>query len=234
MVGLVGIAISIVLDIRLTMHQVEEQVHREIGEFGTLKRVRELSKNDEIFLERYAELKREIGELAEGRYRINSLTSLYLDNIRCISELRPGERLLSTCPVSTVSETDAWRQLSAAAYVAAMKAHADAAMRGVEVIRIYLFRDRKMVAYEPIRKHLGELARLKIDLWILVRDEAKVEGDLDFLVYGRRKVSVGTIDPDTGMVVSAVIHTDPRIADFYAREYQRLKVISRRLEELVP
>lgn len=231
--GLVGIVLTVALDLRAKIGEVEEQMSIGSSEASTRKRVMDLRRKDKFYLQRYDELKQEMDELANGTYRIRTLNDLYLDDIRSINELRKGEHLLSTCPVSTVSKTAAADQLSDPHYKASMEAHRSASMRGVRVTRIYLFRSEDFAIYEPIMSHLVELVQSKMEILILLRDEAKREGPFDFLVFGDRKVSVGEVNPDTGVVSSARVHSDPEIVKSYKREYRNMKLVSIRLEELI-
>ncbi len=169
-----------------------------------------------------------------GRYQVRSIASLYLDDIRSIQALNHGERLLSTCPVSTASASHVAAQFGDAHYLASLNAHVAAAKRGVFVTRIYLFKSRDYLDYPAVAAHLTHLSTTKLDARLIFRDETRIEGPFDFLVFGKRKVSVGVVDPDTGTVNSAIVYADQDTIRFYEREYEKLRILSASVKDVGP
>lgn len=224
--ALIGISISVGLGQRVATSELMEAVEKNGRDVEILRRIMRRGKTDEMIIERYERLRQEIADLAEGRYYIRSLPALYIDNIRQMRILHRGERLLSTCPVTIVSLELAEQQLRDVHYLASMEAHEAAANRGVKVTRIYLFKNREFLELGSIRSHIEELQKSRMEVRVCFRDEAKIEGDYDFLVFGERKVSVGSVDPDTGMVSGAVVYSDPSIVGSYIRQYEQLRILS--------
>jgi uncharacterized protein YceH (UPF0502 family) len=182
-------------------------------------------RKDSFFQQRYKELREEIDELSSGKYHIRSLDELYHDDIRSIEELRPGEQLLSLCPVSSELE-EIQEQFSAPSYIASLRAHQTAFARGVKVTRVYRFKDEQLFGMPEIRGHLSELAASKIDARVVFEDRTpgKVE-NFDFLVFGDKKVSIGKLGTDR-KISGAEVDIDPDRVKNYQKKYKEIVAVS--------
>lgn len=233
LIALTGLTLTLILDQRVKLGDIERLATQINAEASIETEISRLSKVDEYFNVKYAELKSEMADLARGTYQIRTLTSLYQDDIRSISRLRSGEILLSTCPVTPASEAEAVRQLTSPAYRESMRAHLDAVNRGVKVTRIYLIRDMLFSLHPPIAQHLTELEDAHMDVRVILRDQVILDGQFDFLVFGNSKVSVGVAEPGAGAVSGAIVYTDDAIIRRYAAEYEKLRVMSIRPSDLL-
>ena len=232
LLGFIGATVTLILEIRVKLSDLETSVIDKISDIQTEREI--LAKSDDEFLvSRYRELKEELRQLAIGRYRLSSLAEVYQDNIRSMRALSKGERLLSTCPVSTVSTEDAIKQINNPHHKASIQEHIAAARRDVQVVRIYLFRNRGFFEVPEIKQHLLELARNGLDIRVIFRDEVELYTPIDFLVFGERKVSIGIINPDSGMCVGSQIEADPEAIKRSIRDYGVLERVSHRIEDLV-
>jgi hypothetical protein len=226
LIGLIGVALTLILDQRLKTHDIENLVKSASQEALVAAEIARLSEIDEIFGMKYAELKGEMADLARGIYQVRTLTSLYQDDIRSIGMLRSGDILLSTCPVNPASVEEGVRQITSPAYRESINAHLAAAMRGVKVTRIYLLRDMRTFRHTPITRHLTELEQAGIDIRVILRDQVILDSQFDFLVFGNSKVSVGVAEPGAGTVSGAIVYTDRALVQKYIAEYDKLRVMS--------
>jgi len=226
LIGLTGLALTLILDQRVKLGEIERLVTEANVEAFTAAEISRLARVDEAFGIKYAELKSEMADLAKGIYQIRTLTSLYQDDIRSIERLRSGEALLSTCPVNPASEAEAVRQISSPVYRGSIAAHIAAVERGVKVTRIYLIRDISLFLHSPIMRHLAELEASNMDVRVILRDEVILDGGFDFLVFGSGKVSVGVAEPGAGTVSGAIVYTDDNIIRRHMAEYEKLRVMS--------
>lgn len=233
LIALTGLTLTLILDQRVKLGDIERLVEQINAEASIETEISRLSKVDEYFNVKYAELKSEMADLAKGIYQIRTLTSLYQDDIRSIKRLRSGEVLLSTCPVTPASEEEAVRQVTSPAYQESMRVHLDAVNRGVKVTRIYLIRDMSFFLHPPITKHLTELEDAAMDVRVILRDQVILDGQFDFLVFGKSKVSVGVAEPGAGTVSGAMVYTDDAMIRRYAAEYEKLRVMSTRPSDLL-
>jgi hypothetical protein len=226
LIALTGLALTLILDQRVKLGDVERLVTQASVEASIETEISRLSKVDDFFNVKYAELKTEMADLARGIYQIRTLTSLYQDDIRSITRLRSGETLLSTCPVTPASKAEAVGQITSPAYQESMRAHLEAVNRGVKVTRIYLIRDITFFLNPPITHHLTELEKAGMDVRVILRDQVILDSQFDFLVFGSNKVSVGVAEPGAGTVSGAIVYTDATTIRRYAAEYEKLRVMS--------
>lgn len=226
LIGLVGVALTLILDQRLKAHEIENLVKSANQEALIAAEIARLSEIDGIFGIKYAELKSEMADLARGIYQVRTLTSLYQDDIRSIGMLRSGDILLSTCPVNPASVEEGVRQITSPAYRESMNAHLAAAKRGVKVTRIYLLRDMRTFRHTPMTHHLSELEQAGLDIRVILRDQVILDSQFDFLVFGNSKVSVGVAEPGAGTVSGAIVYTDRALVQKYIAEYDKLRVMS--------
>jgi hypothetical protein len=232
--GLLGVLITLTLDHRLKIGELEDSADRGVEWLRTENQIRKLAADrDQRLSERYDELLREVSELAQGTYRVHTLSKVYLDDIRSIRMLDRDEVLLSTCPISVESIDAVLTQISDPHYKASMAAHADAASRGVKVTRLYLFKARTLATNARVLGHLQELDTKGIDVRVLLRDEVTFDGEFDYVIFGNRKVSVGAIDPDTGLVTGVHVHTENRLVESYKERYREMLSVSRSLDQVV-
>ena len=226
LIALMGLTLTLILDQRVKLSEIERSLTTANADASVAAEIARLSKIDDAFSGKYAELKSEMADLARGTYQIRTLTGLYQDDIRSIGRLRSGETLLSTCPVTPTSEVEAVRQLTSPAYRESMRAHTEALNRGVKVTRIYLIRDMALFLHAPIIQHLTELKAAQMDVRVILRDQVILDGQFDFLVFGTSKVSVGVAEPGAGTVSGAIVYTDETAIRRYIAEYEKLRVMS--------
>lgn len=232
LIALTGLVLTLTLDHRVKLAETERLLRAQDTAALEREAIEKLAKQDDVFQKKYDELRKEIGDLALGTYRVRTLTSLYQDDIRSIERLKAGEALLSTCPVNPASVVDAQRQLSDPAYRESMRAHVAAANRGVNVTRIYLIKDLAFYGNQAIRSHLRDVSAEDIDVRVILRNETLLEGSFDFLVFGLHKVSVGIAEPGAGTVSGGTVYTDTSTVRTHIDEYAKLKVNSRSCSDL--
>jgi hypothetical protein len=228
-----GITMTLILDHRVKLAEIERLVVDGNTTASIGAEVERLARIDDVFRIKHAELQSEMADLARGIYRIRTLTSLYQDDIRSIERLRSGDILLSTCPVTPASTTEAMRQVTTPEYKESMRAHLDAVKRGVQVTRIYLLRDIDLFLHPPLTKHLLELEKGGLDIRVILRDQTILDGRFDFLVFGSTKVSVGVAEPGAGTVSGAIVYTDPITIRTHVDEYSKLRVMSTKASTLL-
>ena len=100
-----------------------------------------------------------------------------------------------------------------------MRAHIAVAQRGVRVIRIYAFLDRATLDIPELIEHLNELHKYGIEVRLIFHSDPKFRQakaiDMDFLIFGNRKVSIGKIDPRSEVVSGARVTTNQIIIEQY-------------------
>ena len=232
-IALIGIAITLAFELRLKLIEVEHLIADSISERSKLQRIIEHSQRDVFFSRRFLEVEEEINDLAMGRYQIQSLSALYDNDINSINLLRQGDRLFSTCPISVESREAALEQIGDPSYVGSIDAHLAAVLRGVVVTRIYLFKSYSLFDQAALKDHLMALKNGGIEIRVVLREIVHVDTEFDFLVFGERKVSVGVVDPDSGIVRGGRISVDQATVDRYIRDYEQLRRISQPLEQML-
>ncbi|WP_459643934.1 hypothetical protein [Kineococcus sp. NUM-3379] len=221
----IGLILTVVCENRVRLHEMEATIMSSSRELAVHRDIRRRTEGSPELRAAYESTREDLDLLSQGSYRIRTLVETYSDDTRRIERMRGGEVLRSTAPVDTRSPAEALRQFSKPQYQASMRAHEAAARRGVKVHRIYLLRSRSMMTDADVAHHLRDIGRRhrNLEIRVLFRDEASLDPDsLDFLVFGDRAVSVGQLDPDTGVVNSAVVHTAPEKVYQYVRRYQML------------
>jgi hypothetical protein len=222
---LAGAAVSLTLSSRLELGEIKQTLAGLGLEPQRVAQIQQWARRDRFILTRYNELRKEMDDLASGIYQLRTIDSVFEDDIRSIDEMTANEVLRSTCPISTVSTEKARGQIADARYRASVRAHIAAAQRGVNVTRVYLFRDQGMFMDEVLLNHLKDLNK-KITVMVLLHDEAPQHEDFDYLVFGTRRVSVGVVGGVTGTVQSAVVFSDHEVVDDYIERYRRLTELS--------
>ncbi|AUI61184.1 hypothetical protein [Amycolatopsis sp. BJA-103] len=229
MISLVGVSVSVALSVRLKLSEISQSIADIERDAQGLAQIQQWAKKDSSVLNRYTELRKEIEELVVGTYRLKSIDEVFEDDVRSIDELRAGEVLRSTCPISTVSAKRAREQIADLRYLASIQAHIAAAQRGVDVTRIYLFRDIAAFGDDVIVAHLKDLAG-KLRIEIILHSEARLREEFDYLVFGDRRVSVGVVGGNTGTVQAATVHSDRDTVERYIEKYGRLRTLAGSLE----
>ncbi len=229
MISLVGVSVSVALSVRLKLSEISQSIADIERDAQGLAQIQQWAKKDSSVLTRYTELRKEIEELVAGTYRLKSIDEVFEDDVRSIDELRAGEVLGSTCPISTVSAKRAREQIADLRYLASIQAHIAAAQRGVDVTRIYLFRDIAAFGDDAIVAHLKDLAG-KLRIEIILHSEARLREEFDYLVFGDRRVSVGVVGGDTGTVQAAIVHSDRDTVKRYIVKYGRLRTLASSLD----
>jgi hypothetical protein len=202
---------------------VTDDISRVLDLVGLYRKVAEL--DDPLFTEKYKRLLWDLRELSEGRYDLLTLEQVYEDDTRSIEMMQPNEILRSICPLAR--DPDAARQqISNKSYLASIKAHVDAAKRGVRVIRIYAFLDNALYEIQEIRSHLDGLVDAGVEVHVVFHGDPKFRHtqsiDMDFLLFGDRKVSIGKIDPRTEIVSGTRVDTNRTAVEKYTRDYNTL------------
>lgn len=220
-VTLVGLSVSLTLNSRLELAEIKQNL-ADLGlEPRRAAKIERWAKGDRFVRTRHNELKKELEDLAAGSYQLRTIDAVFDDDVRSINELTANEVLRSTCPISVVSVEKARGQIADGRYQNSVEAHIAAARRGVEVTRVYLFRDEEMFKDKVLLRHLKELSE-KISVRVLLHDRTPQRENFDYLVFGNRRVSVGVIDGGNGTVQSAVVYSDRDIVDEYIERYGRL------------
>jgi hypothetical protein len=238
--GLIGTAITLALEARVKLTDLEDTIRDGTKNLGKIieEKLRDfdlewkiLSRGfDDVFSAKHRELKEEIRQLALGRYRLHSLLDVYKDDISSMRALSKGERLLSMCPIATTSKEEIVKQITNPYYKASIEEHTACVTRGVEVVRIYQLRDKESFTPE-LKSHLSNLAKKGIDIRVVLRDETDLHTDIDIVVFGTKKASVGIIDVDTGVCCGANVETDPRTVEKYIREYSMIEKVAQRFQD---
>lgn len=225
--GLVSETLTTVLVLWVRISEVHESVSREIShvlELSTLyEKVAELE--DPLFTEKYNQLRWHLRELSEGRYLMHNLNEVYEDDTRSIELMKKDEVLRSICPLAR--DTDPVdQQLSNKSYLASIDAHINAAKKGVRVFRIYALPDFELLENEKLRAHLSQLVDADVKVYYIIYGDPRFRQaetiDLDFLIFGDRKVSIGKIDPRSEVVSGAIVVTDKTTVAKYIRDYNTL------------
>jgi hypothetical protein len=248
-IGLILIVLTMVCETRVDLSNVETaleaELHRMKADFektllglsedaAIAMKVIKNARVDTMFNTRYEELKQELKQLGEKEYRLEGRTAIYADDRSSIKLLQKGETLLSTCPVKGNLITDAMDHLlKDKEYEATMNCHIDAVKREVSVTRIYYFRRREQFEHEDIRKHLSGLVAAGLDIRVIFTKGADYLGEeYDFLVFGKRKVSIGTINHRDHTVYKGIVSIDPgKVAD-YENKYRYIEVTSQKLIDI--
>ncbi|MDJ0680998.1 MAG: hypothetical protein QNJ18_14150 [Xenococcaceae cyanobacterium MO_167.B52] len=207
--------------IRIEILKMNNLMGKKYDDVEILRNIQFNSEIDEEFYRLYEHLKRQISELASGRYRIESLNKVYKNDIDSINNLKENEELLSTCPVAPSSEK-AIRQINNPGFRASIEAHRLAVQRGVKVTRIYLFQNEDALRTNEIKQHLDCLEDLGIKVLVVLRNRNNVGSEIDFLVFGKRKVSIGLIDPDEPTCIAAMIDVNSAKVEEYRNKYRNL------------
>ena len=173
-IGLIAVIISLTIEIRVKVSE-QENIKMKLSELvhiksnlETLEKKLDLSINviniekkindnqsiDPYFTERYYDLKKEIEELSNGQYHVNGSPNVYEDDIRSIRILKPGDLLRSTCPMATGSKEEVIKQIVNLHYLSSVKEHVAAAKRGVDVTRIYLFKNQEYFNIDEVKNIL--------------------------------------------------------------------------------
>ncbi|MEV7551928.1 hypothetical protein AB0N89_20095 [Amycolatopsis sp. NPDC089917] len=232
LISLIGISVSVALSARLKLSEISQSMGDVERETQGFNQIQQLAKRDSAVLVRYTELRKEIDELVTGTYYLKSIDEVFEDDVRSIDDLRKGEVLRSTCPISTVSAKRAREQIADVRYLASIQAHIAAAQRGVDVTRVYLFKDIVAFGDDVMIAHLKDLAT-KIRIEIVLHSEARLREEFDYLVFGDRRVSVGVVGGDTGTVQSAIVHSNRDTVERYIEKYGRLATLASSLETTI-
>jgi hypothetical protein len=123
MISLIGISVSVALSARLKLSEISQSMADIERDTQGLTQIQQWAKRDSAVLNRYTELRKELDELVAGTYYVKSIDEVFEDDIRSIGELRKGEVLRSTCPISTVSAEQAREQITDLRYLASVEAH---------------------------------------------------------------------------------------------------------------
>lgn len=232
LVALVGIAISIVIENRVHLGKLRHEFSNELSQRARIDQIHKHGRREPQFVKRLDELHEELSEMATGKCRLLNLSAVYDDDIESINRLSPGEKLLSTCPVSSISNEDRIRQINDQRYIVSIEAHKKAAKRGVKVHHIYLFRSKQDFGPRELVDHLKEIQKTNFIIKVAFRDELKVPAEFDFLVFGKYKVSVGEIDGDSGIVKSGIINIRESNVREYTKQYETIFKLSKRVDEI--
>jgi len=231
--GLMSEALTTILVLWVRVSEVEEGINADITRVLDLvslyRKVAEL--DDPLFTEKYKQLLWTLRELSDGQYQLHTLEQVYEDDTRSIELMQNNEVLRSICPLAR--DTDSLKQqIRNKSYLASIKAHLDAAQRGVRVMRIYAFLDRSLIDLTELREHFSSLVSANVEVYVIFHDDPRFRQaqsiHLDFLVFGDRKVSIGEIDPRTEVVSGARIDTNRMTVEKCIREYNTLLRISER------
>lgn len=184
--------------------------------------------NDPEFRIRYRSCIAQLGKLANGSYKVETLGDLYNDDILSIDRMIKNSRLSSMCPVPG-NEKQANTQLTDMNFVASVESHIKAVSRGVDVHRIYVFSSTSTFQEPVCMNHLRKVKNKRIDVRIILLDDERYSDakkmPSDFIIFGSSKVSVGLLGPSS-KVVGGVVYSDAESVNEWQREYERLFRIS--------
>nr|WP_042195575.1 hypothetical protein [Kibdelosporangium sp. MJ126-NF4]CEL22094.1 hypothetical protein [Kibdelosporangium sp. MJ126-NF4]CTQ92875.1 hypothetical protein [Kibdelosporangium sp. MJ126-NF4] len=232
LIALIGISVSVAMSGRLKLSEMSQSIDQLERDSQGLNRIQQWAKRDHVVLDRYNELRKELDELSAGKYRIRTIDEVFEDDVRSINELHKGEILRSTCPISMVSAQEARAQIADLRYLASVKAHIAAAQRGVEVTRVYLFRDLDAFGDDEIIQHL-KMLDTKLRVRIVLHSTARLRDGFDYLVFGTRRVSIGDIGGTTGTVQAATIESNRDVVERYIEKYTQLLALADSLDETI-
>lgn len=193
MVVLLTEGVTISLTVLLIASGMRENLLASIKESTQLLQATEKLSNfeDRQFKERYLELYRELIELSKGIYNISLRSDIYMDNIKSLDALEPGDIFRATVPVSA---TDHKGQLVDEYFQYYIEKQIEMAKKGVKIIRMYIFPNKEISESVEIKNHLSRLTDNNIEVRVLIRDDnlplsrKHVElFDSDFLVFGEKK-----------------------------------------------
>jgi hypothetical protein len=232
-IGLIAEVLTSVSVLWVRVSEVEitisDDISRVLDLANLYRKVAEL--DDPLFTEKYKQLIWNLGELSEGRYDLLTIEQVYEDDTRSIDMMQSNETLRSICPIARDSDA-AIQQISNKSYLASIKSHIDAANKGVRVIRIYALLDNELFNVNELRSHFDELVTQKVEVYLVFHGDPKFRLtqtiDLDFLIFGDRKVSIGKIDPRTEVVSGSHVETNHTTVEKYTRDYNTLLRIADR------
>jgi hypothetical protein len=213
-IGTVLITLGLVCEMRLKLYEVEHAALHSSSQAEKTNKILMYSRTDTSFSQKYDELTRALNDLSNGNYDIKSLSELRDDDICSIELLCKDEELRSTCPISAESKEEVIEHISDQHYKASITSHIDAARRGVHVTRIYYFKRRELFDNTEVKEHLAELAKAKIDVRVVLLDQVSPGHETDFLVFGKRKVSVGSFDSHGKISAARVCLAPDEIAKY--------------------
>ncbi|MFH2059658.1 MAG: hypothetical protein ABIJ59_12245 [Pseudomonadota bacterium] len=233
-IGLIGIIISLVFELRMKFDELIKSISDCIPELYMDREILDKSSIDPYFSDKYEELKEELKDLVNGQYELKSIQKVYQDDIRSMKILKKGECLLSTCPMATDSTEVILKQIKNPHYKATINEHINCSRRGVESIRIYLFKNRELFEVAKIKQHLSQLNQNPgLDIRVIFRNEVELSPEIDFLIFADNKVSIGVIDLDTGLCNGAKILTDTNVVMKYKEKYNILLGVSSKITDLL-
>jgi hypothetical protein len=178
---------------------------------------------DETAQGRYEGYLNKLKELAAGLYELTSLDEVYRDDVVSINRLRKGEILRSTCPVSP-GDTDT--QFADDGFVKSTNAHKNAAGRGVQVRRVFIFPTRAVAHSRVVKGHIADLRSSGVQVKAIFRDEPRHRMNNmlvdDFLIFGELKVSIGVIEPGSWKIRGANVHMDKESVIQHTKNYDHL------------
>jgi len=232
LVALIGIGISVSIDSRDLLGKLTRLFDIEIANRTMEDRIKKFGKYEPMLISRFDEIQNELDLMSHGKCRLQNLNAVYDDDILSIKKLGKGDQLLSTCPVSSVSDDDRMRQINDPRYLASIESHTTASRKGVHVNRLYLFRNKIDLGPDELVSHLKSLGRSRMTIKIAFRDELDIPANFDFVIFGSHKVSIGEIDGDTGVVQSGLIDVDDNTVKEYTQKYNAIFYLCKTIDEM--
>jgi hypothetical protein len=176
---------------------------------------------DKNFYLKFKHLENELIELANGKYSLNDLASVYADDITSIKSLERNDKLYSMCPVGERIEA----QFSNKSFLASITEHINSSRRGVISQRIYIFKKESLFNTDICKNHLNLLVNNNIKVSVIFLDNESFKDALklprDFIIFNNNKVSIGIINGNN-FVDGAIILSDKHSLEEYHIKYNQL------------
>jgi len=123
-------------------------------------------------------------ELAQGTYRIDLRPEVYLEDAKLLKAMSKGEVFCATVPVFP----EPAGQFEDSFFEVYLKTQIEAAKRGIQIERLYLFRDSKQLKLPEVQSHLNKLGSENISVRYIVCDELdarsyEIYSGEDFLLF---------------------------------------------------
>jgi hypothetical protein len=183
---------------------------------------------DKQFSEKYRELYKKLIRLSQGSYTVRLRSDIYLENTNALDLLEPNETFRATVPVSA---SDVVGQLSDEYFGYYLSKQIEIAQKGVRVIRIYIFPNEAIFDAPEVKKHLDRLIENQIEVRVLFKSMPVSHRlaelfESDFLIFGKRKVSVGQLGTADSVVISTQFSIAPETVEKYLQNFKTLYDIS--------
>jgi radical SAM enzyme (TIGR01210 family) len=175
-----------------------------------------------------------IHSLATGTYTVQTDDEIYQHDTAFIETLENGSFYWATHPFDANQGAFDGRKRTSAFFQTYIEAQIKAASRGIEVVRLYVFEDRRQLRRQEIREHLDRLVASHVKVFTTSRKLSTEFFSRDFVVIS--DICVGYAVPREGqMQLSKYQINDPNAsADIYDRYRQYFDSLMRSPDHTEP